>query len=127
MRFTFSGSLFLLLAGEQAAAFSSSSLERSVSRANAPLYSSVGLGPEKKEQEEKKELVPGVDYEVPDHESYRTSRRSKVDEQCDRWYGSLLGDDGNNGVLKSLAEVARKVLATPVPLVNDVRFDELQM
>jgi hypothetical protein len=125
MRFTFSRSLFLLLAGGQAAAFSSSSLERSVSRANAPLYSSVGLGPEKKEKEEKKELVPGVDYEVPDHESYRTSRRSKIDEQCDRWFGSLLGDDNNNGILKSLAKDARKVLATPVPLVNDVSYDEL--
>jgi hypothetical protein len=124
MRFTFSRSLFLLLAGEQAAAFSLSSLERSVSRASAPvpLYSTVGLGPQKKEEEERKELVPGVDYEVPDHESYRTSRRSKIDEQCDQWFGSLLGDDSNNGILKSLAEDHRKVLATPVPLVNDVRY-----
>jgi hypothetical protein len=125
MRFIFSSSLFLLLAGEQAAAFSSNSVERSVSRATAPLYSSVGLGPAKQEKEEKKELVPGVDYDIPDHESYRTSRRSKIDEQCDQWFGSLLGDDSNNGILKSLAGDLRNVLATPVPLVNDVRYDEL--
>jgi hypothetical protein len=124
MRFTFSRSLFLLLAGERAAAFSSSSLERSVSRTTGPLYG-VGLGPDQKEEVESKEPVPGVDYDIPDHESYRTSRRSKIDEQCDQWFGSLLGDDSSNGILKSLAEDARNVLATPVPLVNDVRHDEL--
>lgn len=84
------------------------------------LHVSIGLGPEEVEEEKKKEMVPGVDYEVPDHEAYRTSRRSKLDEKCDRWFGDLLGGEDNKGILGSLADDARKVLLTPVPLVNEV-------
>ena len=87
---------------------------------------SIGLGPEQDVEEEgkeseKKELVAGVDYEVPDHESYRTSRRSNLDDQCDQWFGALLGDEKQHGVLGSLAEDARNILMTPVPLINEVR------
>ena len=86
---------------------------------------SIGIGPdqavEKGEEEEQKELVAGVDYEIPDHEAYRTSRRSKLDEQCDRWFGALLGDENTRGVLGELADEAREILTTPVPLVNEVR------
>jgi hypothetical protein len=87
---------------------------------------SIGLGPDQAVEEEgkkaeKKELVAGVDYEVPDHESYRTSRRSKLDEQCDEWFGALLGDEKTHGVLGSLADDAREILTTQVPLVNEVR------
>ena len=86
---------------------------------------SVGLGPEQAveedEGEDQKELVAGVDYEIPDHETYRTSRRSKLDEQCDQWFGALLGDEKDHGVLGPLADNARKMLLTPVPLTNEVR------
>jgi hypothetical protein len=106
------------------------------------LQASIGLGPDKRlekegegrgsdgtvvataeeeDKNEKREWVAGVDYEIPDHESYRTSRRSKLDEQCDRWFGALLGGEDDVGVLGPLAEEARRVLLTPVPLVNDVR------
>jgi hypothetical protein len=90
---------------------------------------SIGLGPEKAETEEEgeessettKELVAGVDYEIPDHEAYRTSRRSKLDEQCDQWFGALLGDETERGVMGSLADQAREILTTPVALTNEVR------
>ena len=87
---------------------------------------SVGLGPEQAVEEEEgegqKELEAGVDYEIPVHEDYRTSRRSKLDEQCDQWFGALLGDEDDHGVLGSLADDARKILLTPVPLTNQVRI-----
>ena len=89
---------------------------------SSKLHVSIGLGPEPKtdDGEQEKELIPGVDYEVPDHESYRTSRRSKIDEQCDKWFGALLGTEDDNGILGSLADDAREILLTPVPLVNEV-------
>lgn len=88
---------------------------------SSSLSVSIGMGPEQAVEEEDKKtgLVPGVDYEVPDHESFRTSRRSKLDEQCDQWYGALLGDETQHGVLGSLADDAREILLTPVPLVNE--------
>lgn len=70
-------------------------------------------------EEEKRELVAGVDYEIPDHESFRTSRRSKLDEECDAWFGALLGGEDDKGVLGKLADDAREILLTPVPLVNE--------
>ncbi len=92
---------------------------------------SIGLGPdqavEEEEGEGKKELVAGVDYEIPDHEAYRTSRRSNLDEQCDQWFGALLGDETEQGVLGSLADDARKILTTPVELVNEVRYGMVLM
>ena len=101
----------------------------STSTSTTSLGVSIGLGPEQAVEEEEGEgkkaeeieLVAGVDYEVPDHESYRTSRRSKLDEQCDQWFGALLGDEKTQGVLGSLADDAREILTTPVPLVNEVR------
>jgi hypothetical protein len=110
----------------------------SVYRSSSPtsqLQVSIGLGPDKKLEEdgeegttteqvaaEKRELVPGVDYEIPDHEAFRTSRRSKLDEQCDEWFGSLLGGEDDKGIMGSLADGARKTLLTPVPLINEVCF-----
>jgi len=89
---------------------------------------SIGLGPEQAVKEEegedgKKELVAGTDYEIPDHEAYRTSRRSQLDEKCDQWFGALLGDEKDHGIMGSLADDARKILTTPVELVNEVRND----
>eukprot|EP00934_Nitzschia_sp_Nitz4_P009486 Nitzschia sp. Nitz4//scaffold86_size83305//33503//35834//NITZ4_005256-RA/size83305-snap-gene-0.166-mRNA-1//-1//CDS//3329559232//9476//frame0 len=66
------------------------------------------------------ELIPGVDYEIPDHEQYRTSRRTPNDETCDRWFGALLNHP--NGFLGPLASDARSQLTTPVPLVNEVEL-----
>eukprot|EP00534_Pseudo-nitzschia_fraudulenta_P000111 CAMPEP_0201126786 /NCGR_PEP_ID=MMETSP0850-20130426/27450_1 /ASSEMBLY_ACC=CAM_ASM_000622 /TAXON_ID=183588 /ORGANISM="Pseudo-nitzschia fraudulenta, Strain WWA7" /LENGTH=681 /DNA_ID=CAMNT_0047395363 /DNA_START=133 /DNA_END=2175 /DNA_ORIENTATION=- len=93
---------------------------------SSSLRVSIGLGPDQaieeeegEEKNEKTELVAGVDYEVPDHESFRTSRRSKLDEKCDAWFGALLGDEKEHGVLGSLANDARETLLTPVPLVNE--------
>ena len=107
----------------------------------SPAFVSIGLGPEKPEkqdeEEEVKELVAGIDYEIPNHEEYRTSRRSQLDEQCDVWFQSLLhgkeagclqynkndnnddddDDDGNGNV--TAAQYARDILTTPVPLMNE--------
>jgi len=94
----------------------------STSRLPSKLFVStgnIGLGPAE-DQQETKELVEGVDYEVPNHEEYRTSRRSKLDEQCDAWFASLL-NSGDGGVLGDLAEHARTTLTTPVELKNEVR------
>jgi Fe-S cluster assembly scaffold protein SufB len=80
----------------------------------------IGLGPAKDQKEGKKELVAGVDYEVPNHEEYRTSRRSKLDEQCDKWFGSLL-NASDGGVLGDLSDAARTILTTPVELKNEAQ------
>mmetsp|Transcript_9587 Transcript_9587/g.14720 ORF Transcript_9587/g.14720 Transcript_9587/m.14720 type:complete len:674 (-) Transcript_9587:115-2136(-) len=96
-----------------------SSIMRSSSRLHVNT-GSIGLGPGEQQQEEEQEdaeLVAGVDYEIPDHESYRTSRRSKMDEKCDAWFAELLGD--GDGVLGGLAQSARSTLTTPVELKND--------
>ena len=99
-----------------------------------PLFVStgnIGLGPSKDSQqssqsEQQQWGVEGVDYEVPNHEDYRTSRRSKLDEQCDDWFGTLL--QAPNGILgeqttTDLPSTMRTILTTPVELVNDVRRD----
>jgi Fe-S cluster assembly scaffold protein SufB len=103
------------------------------SPSSSKLHITIGLGPDKKLEEEggdaatkasqgdeKRELVAGVDYEIPDHETFRLSRRSKLDEQCDGWFGALLGGPDDKGVLGKLANDARDTLLTPVPLVNEV-------
>lgn len=87
-----------------------------------PLFVStgnIGLGPAEDQAEQQQQLVEGVDYEVPNHEEYRTSRRSKLDEKCDEWFGSLLKEEGG-GILGDLSENARTILTTPVELKNDV-------
>ena len=83
------------------------------------LHVSVGLGPDEAQKAKKVELVAGVDYEVPDHESFRTSRRSKIDETCDSWFGALLGND-ETSFLGEISTAARTKLATPVELKNEV-------
>jgi hypothetical protein len=123
MRLTLPSTLALLWLFEPAAAFVQN-VGKSATLSSidtSKLHVSIGLGPEKVEgDEEKKELIPGVDYEVPDHESYRTSRRSKQDEQCDKWFGALLGTEDDKGILGSLADDAREALLATVPLVNEV-------
>ena len=120
MRLILPSALLFLSLLEPSAAFVNNHQHKitNVRHTSSSLHVSIGLGPE--EVEEEKELVPGVDYEVPDHEAYRTSRRSKLDEKCDKWFGGLLGGENDKGVLGSLADDARTVLLTPVPLVNEV-------
>ena len=108
--------LFLLWIADQTAAFSN--VASSLRQDSTKLQVSIGLGPDEDQVQEKKELIAGVDYEVPDHEAFRLSRRSKLDETCDQWFGALMGD--GNGVLGSVAETAREILTTPVPLINEV-------
>lgn len=83
---------------------------------------SIGLGPAEDQQASQwvdEALEAGVDYEIPNHEEYRTSRRSKLDEQCDAWFGSLL-EASEGGVLGDLSDEARTILTTPVELKNEV-------
>jgi len=88
---------------------------------------SIGLGPEKDkakdtatdEEDEDRPLVAGIDYEIPDHEKYRKSRRSAMDEMCDEWFKDLMQD--SNGILDTLAQDSRERLCTTVPLVNEVQ------
>lgn len=122
MRLEFPGALILWLLCDLANGFSQSLAKqgRTQPASTSQRYVSIGLGPDQTDEEEKKELVAGVDYEVPDHEAYRKSRRSKLDEKCDEWFASLLGTEKDKGVLGSLADETRKILLTPVELVNDV-------
>ncbi|KAI2507547.1 Uncharacterized protein family (UPF0051) [Fragilaria crotonensis] len=97
---------------------------------------SIGLGPEKQDDggitpTEKVVLVPGVDYEIPDHEAFRTSRRTVIDETCDAWFHSLLGtnkdDDDTTTTTPFLGEIAmaaRSKLLTPVELKNEFLLPE---
>jgi len=112
------------------------------SSTTSSLRVSIGLGPEadltdedaedgersegykNNKKTKKKEYVAGVDYEVPDHESFRLSRRSNLDEQCDKWFGDLLGNEDQQGIMGSLADDARKILTTAVPLINDIALPE---
>lgn len=91
----------------------------STRRVGSALPVSIGLGPEE-QTDKKKELVAGVDYEVPDHESLRTSRRNKLDVKCDDWFRSLVGE-ASPGFLGSLATDAHSKLTAQVELKNDVR------
>jgi len=118
MRFIFSSALLLLSLPEPSAAFVNTHPHKTSNcRQISCLQVAIGLGPE--EEVEEMELVAGIHYEIPDHEAYRTSRRSKLDEQCDKWFGNLLGGEDDKGILGSLADDARKILLTPVPLVNE--------
>ena len=96
------------------------------SKSKTQLSVSIGLGPEKQDDGEKIVLVPGVDYEIPDHDAFRTSRRNAIDERCDAWFHSLLsaGRDNDNidetPFLGEIAMAARSKLLTPVELKNEV-------
>ena len=113
---------------------SGSSVRRKTTTTTTQLSVSIGLGPEKQPSNtEKGILVAGVDYEVPDHDAYRTSRRSTIDEMSDAWFRSLLlsGNDNDNDnrddgkdetfFLGDIAKAARSKLLTPVELKNEVR------
>lgn len=88
-------------------------------RAVKPLAVSIGLGPEEKATEDQPK-VAGVDYQVPNHEDFRLSRRSKLDEAADAWFASLL--DGPVGNLGPLAEQAQERLLEKVELINDIEL-----
>mmetsp|Transcript_27119 Transcript_27119/g.30946 ORF Transcript_27119/g.30946 Transcript_27119/m.30946 type:complete len:145 (+) Transcript_27119:136-570(+) len=95
------------------------------------LYVTVGLGPNQEQQEQKEEeeeevtnLVPGVDYEIPNHEAHRLDRRNRLDEKCDAWFGSLLGEINDGAGSSFLGDVAKEAYAElmkPAALGNEVR------
>jgi len=115
MKFSSAALLFSLLCSFTAAFVQQQQQQRHYK----PLFVSIGLGPDQKKDDDQRELVAGVDYEVPDHEEYRLSRRSKLDEQADLWFQDLLQTQ-NHGILGQLADQAKKILSTPVPLVNEI-------
>jgi len=83
----------------------------------------VGLGPDPSVDEEQEEELPeGV--EVPNHEEYRTSRRSKIDKRCDEWYGRLLQKTPDGTLPEELREKIRTKLMTPVELVNEFEVED---
>jgi len=99
-----------------------------------PIHVSVGLGPDKEELQRMKEeeevftkLIPGVDYEIPDHDVHRLDNRNRLDEKCDAWFGSLLGDVTGDAKLSFFGEVASNHysrLITPVKLENEFVLPE---
>lgn len=98
-------------------------VSRSASTSPTALCVSIGLGPEQDQQNNANEQEEIFVYDIPNHEEYRTSRRSKLDEQCDQWFASLLMSGTDSPCLGVLAEQARSTLETPVPLVNDIERD----
>jgi Fe-S cluster assembly scaffold protein SufB len=103
------------------------------------LFVSIGLGPGKEDDAVSAEEVSpaAIDYEIPVHEDYRLTRRSRLDEQCDAWFGQLLDSDDSNdskdsasaesasqGMLGDLACMARGQLRTQVTLVNDMEREK---
>jgi hypothetical protein len=111
------------------------SISTSSGRRATSLYVSIGLGPSDKDPTTTATTSTtaqpdvwkvGIDYEIPNHEEYRTSRRSKLDAQCDAWFAQLLGthnDNDSTGALGPLAHAMLTRITTPVPLVNDVEKD----
>lgn len=94
-----------------------------------------GSGGNGNDDDDDYQWVEGVDYEVPDHESHRLDRRSKLDEQCDAWFARLLlqqsteNDNDTSADSSSsspfccagpIADAAAAQLATVPVLVNDV-------
>ena len=74
----------------------------------------IGLGPGEDEQSSSvaiAEQPADVEVEI-DHEQYRTSRLSKIDEQCDEWYGALLGTSDEITYLGDVSVEARKRILT---------------
>jgi len=55
---------------------------------------------------------PAVAEVEIDHEQYRTSRLSKIDEQCDEWFGALLGTSDETTYLGDVSVEARKRILT---------------
>eukprot|EP00977_Amphora_coffeiformis_P017232 scaffold5524_cov175-Amphora_coffeaeformis.AAC.7 len=109
--------VFLALWPTLTSAFVPAAVTKQTSSAALPV--SIGLGPEESTFKSAKDtLVAGVDYEIPNHEEYRLSRRSKLDAECDEWFQTLL--EGDAGCLGDVATAAKTALETPPPLVNDI-------
>ena len=103
----------------EAAAAPKNKKEPSTTHPSSALHVSIGLGSgEPNKTLEEKELVAGVDYEIPNHEEHRLDRRSKLDEQCDAWFGKLM--EGDHGSFPDLAQDAYQKLTTLPVLRNDV-------
>jgi len=124
-------SLFILLSNTNN---NVSSFTTNIKRSSTftPLHMSFGLGPGEQVEEEsiaseKVEKIAGIDYEIPDHELYRKSRLTKIDEKADDWFATLLGNtddnsDENKDVRYPLGDVSKNIMKrilTPVVLQED--------
>jgi hypothetical protein len=108
----------------------SSSNKLQSSSIQSQLAVSIGLGPETSLEEDEEEQSNRRSFDIqniPDHEAYRTSRRSAIDERCDVWFEALLGSSESettpnhpSSFLQHLADHARQRLITPVELKNEV-------
>lgn len=99
---------------------------------------SIGLGPDKNSsnnstatttedgtliaEEAERELIAGVDYDIPNHEAHRMDRVSALDQQCDDWFRALVpaNDDKSKSsrtMAGPLTESMRERLLTPPPIV----------
>ena len=95
------------------------------------LHMSFGLGPGSTEEVDatsvKEEKIEGIDYVVPNHELFRKTRLTKIDEQADDWISTLLGsiddndnDDSGRYPLGDVSKNIMKRILTPVTLQEDV-------
>lgn len=92
------------------------------------LHMSFGLGPGSTEEVDatsvKEEKIEGIDYVVPNHELFRKTRLTKIDEQADDWISTLLGgvDDNDDSGRYPLGDVSKNIMKrilTPVTLQED--------
>ena len=112
--------------GFSTAAFTPACVRRSApsfvdSLSGGPLRVSIGLGPDADEATtsvEKKE-EEAVEFPEIDHESFRTSRLTDFDKQCDDWFGAILGNGKGN--LGAISEEALKRINTLPALTKQVR------
>lgn len=94
---------------------------------------SIGLGPGEEEAalEEAAREAEAAEAEIvePDHELFRTSRLSKMDEKCDEWFGNLLGREDEEGqltggmALGEISEEARRRIMTLPELKREPERD----
>jgi len=99
---------------------------------SSALSMAFGLGPKQLSEEEQANYFEQeqIDYAEPDHELFRKSRLTKIDQQADDWFASLLGnvDNGNDSMDRyPLGDVSKNVMKrilTPIVLQQDPLLPE---
>ena len=86
----------------------------SATSTRTPALNAIGLGPGEDEQASAAAIAeqPATPTVEIDNEQYRTSRLTKIDEQCDEWYGALLGTSDETTFLGDVSAEARKRILT---------------
>ena len=86
----------------------------SATSTRTPALNAIGLGPGEDEQASAAAIAeqPAAPTVEIDNEQYRTSRLTKIDEQCDEWYGALLGTSDETTFLGDVSAEARKRILT---------------